>query len=260
MKHTYIVHGMHCGACAAKVTEALESVTQVQDAQVSRDPPRATVTMRSHASTDTLNAALARKGQYTLTDVAPQPQPDAPPSKQRSEAAESVSPTSAGLPDENDESLYPLILIVGFILGTVVLIEVFSEAPSWMRGMRHFMAGFFIVFGFFKLLDPPGFVSAFRGYDLLARRSMAWAWAYPYVELTLGVAYLGNLWPIATNATTLVLMLIGAAGVLRALLDKRAIRCACLGTALNLPMTKVTLVEDLTMAVMAGVMLLLHLW
>jgi hypothetical protein len=48
---------------------------------------------------------------------------------------------------------------------------------------------------------------------------------------------------------------VGAVGVLRVLLDKRSIRCACLGTALNLPMTKVTLIEDLTMAAMAAVML-----
>ena len=54
-------------------------------------------------------------------------------------------------------------------------------------------------------------------------------------------------------------MLVGAAGVLKALLDKRAIRCACLGTALNLPMPKATLVEDLTMAAMAGTMLALTL-
>jgi hypothetical protein len=55
---------------------------------------------------------------------------------------------------------------------------------------------------------------------------------------------------------TLILMLIGSIGVLRALLDNRAIRCACLGTALNLPMTTVTLVEDLGMAAMAAAMLL----
>jgi hypothetical protein len=51
-------------------------------------------------------------------------------------------------------------------------------------------------------------------------------------------------------------MVVGAIGVLKALLDKRAIRCACLGTALNLPMTTITLVEDLGMAAMAAVMLL----
>lgn len=71
----------------------------------------------------------------------------------------------------------------------------------------------------------------------------------------LGVAYLLAWAPIVTNSVTLVLMLAGATGVLKALLDKRSIRCACLGTALNLPMTKVTLVEDLTMAAMAAVML-----
>ncbi|MHA7813102.1 MAG: MauE/DoxX family redox-associated membrane protein [Phycisphaerales bacterium] len=159
--------------------------------------------------------------------------------------------------DSPPESLYPLFLIVGFILGVTSLV-------AWSTGnwqvepmMRHFMAGFFIVFSFFKLLDPPGFVSAYRGYDLLARRSVAWAWAYPYVELALGVMYLMAWLPMTTNIITLILMLIGAAGVLKSLLNKRAIRCACLGTALNLPMTKVTLVEDLTMAVMAGVMLLI---
>jgi hypothetical protein len=159
------------------------------------------------------------------------------------------------MPEEQPESVYPLLLIVGFITGTVLLIAIASGVFEPMVMMRHFMAGFFIVFGFFKLLDPPGFVSAYRGYDLLARRSAAWAWSYPFVEVALGAAYLLNLWPIIVNSITLVLMLIGAAGVLKALLDKRAIRCACLGTALNLPMTKVTLVEDLTMAAMAAVML-----
>lgn len=125
--------------------------------------------------------------------------------------------------------------------------------------MRHFMAGFFLTFSFFKLLDPPGFVSAYRGYDLLAHRSKVWAWSYPYIELALGVLYLINLFPLGVNVVTLGLMLIGAAGVLKALLDKQAIRCACLGTALNLPMTKVTLVEYLTMAVMAAAMLIAHL-
>ena len=94
--------------------------------------------------------------------------------------------------------------------------------------MRHFMAGFFIVFSFFKLLDPPGFVSAYRGYDLVARRVPAWGWAYPFVELALGVAYLLAWAPVVTNIITLVLMLVGAGGVLKALLNKRAIRLAIL--------------------------------
>jgi hypothetical protein len=128
-----------------------------------------------------------------------------------------------------------------------------------MTMMRWFMAGFFLAFSFFKLLDVQGFVTAYRGYDLLAKRSRTWAYAYPFVELALGALYLVNVYPIWVNVFTLVIMLVGAAGVLRALLDKRQIRCACLGTALNLPMTKVTLIEDLTMAAMAGAMLVWRL-
>jgi hypothetical protein len=119
------------------------------------------------------------------------------------------------------------------------------------------MAGFFLVFSFFKLLDLRGFAGVYRSYDVVARAWPAWGFIYPFAELALGIAYLLNLNPIATNIVTLTLMLVGAVGVLKALLDKRAIRCACLGTALNLPMTTITIVEDLGMAAMAAVMLVI---
>ncbi|HYF54378.1 MAG TPA: MauE/DoxX family redox-associated membrane protein, partial [Salinarimonas sp.] len=121
--------------------------------------------------------------------------------------------------------------------------------------MLDFMAGFFLVFSFFKLLDLRGFADAYRSYDVIARRSRLWALAYPFVELALGVAYLLRWQLTVVNAVTLVLMIVGSVGVVRALLQKNRIRCACLGTALNLPMTTVTLVEDLGMAAMAALML-----
>ena len=240
MQHEYIVEGMHCRSCVAKIEQALTEADGVQSATVTLSPPRAEVVMSEHVATERLNEAVASRGDYQLKESHDKTDQDP--------AAETAT-------QQPPESLYPLFLIVAFIAGVVVLIAAAGGAFELGTMMRHFMAGFFIVFAFFKLLDPPGFVSAYRGYDLLARRSEAWAWAYPYVELGLGVAYLLNFAPVVTNTVTLVLMLVGAAGVLRAILDKRAIRCACLGTALNLPMTKVTLVEDLAMAAMAAGML-----
>jgi hypothetical protein len=75
------------------------------------------------------------------------------------------------------------------------------------------------------------------------------------VELGLGVAYLAGLAPVATNLVTLVVMLIGLVGVSQALLQKRRIQCACLGTVFNLPMSRVTFIEDGLMAAMAATML-----
>jgi hypothetical protein len=68
-------------------------------------------------------------------------------------------------------------------------------------------------------------------------------------------AYLVRLAPVVTNLVTLVVMLMSIVGVTQALLQRRRIQCACLGTVFNLPMTKVTFLEDALMAGMALVML-----
>lgn len=247
---TLKISGMRCGGCATKISESLLKLESVDSVDVLPQKGEAVITGSEVPGDDALGDAIASAGEYTLTSV----------DKAAHSSAISDKPAhqhNAIAAQESEESLYPLFLIVGFIAGVTLLVAVNTGDWSTEPIMRHFMAGFFIAFSFFKLLDPPGFVSAYRGYDLIARKIPVWGWAYPFVELTLGIAYLLAWVPIATNAVTLVLMLVGAAGVLKALLDKRAIRCACLGTALNLPMTKVTLVEDLTMAGMAAAMLAL---
>ena len=148
-----------------------------------------------------------------------------------------------------------IFLIVGYIIGVVVFAGYSSDNLSYSWLMRQFMAGFFITFSFFKLLDLEGFVSAFRGYDLVARRYPAYGWAYPFIELMLGVSYLTGILLVPAYIATIIIMGVGAIGVLKVLLNKNSIQCACLGTVLNLPMTKVTLIENTTMVVMAAVML-----
>ena len=249
---TLRISGMHCGGCANKISASLLKLDGIESADVSPQRGEAVILGSPLPDDENLRDAVASAGDYALTSV-----DEAEPAAAASEP--STHQHHAMVDEQPNESLYPLFLIVGFIAGVTLLVAVSTGDWSAEALMRHFMAGFFIVFSFFKLLDPSGFVSAYRGYDLIARKVPAWGWAYPFVELTLGVAYLLACLPIGTNAVTLVLMLVGAAGVLKALLDKRAIRCACLGTALNLPMTKVTLVEDLTMAAMAAVMLVLLL-
>lgn len=248
MKTSYEIQGMHCAGCAAKIAGVLRSMEGVRNADVSIDTRLATLEVDTPVDLDRLRREVATAGDYQVHPVA---------SHDRHSGAQ-PSPDATHIDEpQSRESLYPLVLIVGYILGVVLLIALATGNWAVEAMMRHFMAGFFIVFSFFKMLDLPGFASAYRGYDIPARAFPAWAWAYPFVELGLGVAYLLAIAPVATNLVTLIVMLVGAAGVLRALLDRKRIRCACLGTALNLPMTKVTLIEDLTMAGMAGVMLVL---
>lgn len=246
------IEGMHCAGCAGKIRQALVERAGVMSAEVSPTDGVARVTLRDETEDAALSEAVESAGDYRVVGIE-----SVEVSQPGNAAAGHATIDHSAAPEESDERLYPLFLIVGYIAGVTLLVALATGDWSTMPMMRHFMAGFFIVFSFFKFLDLPGFVSAYRGYDLVARRARVWGWVYPFVELGLGIAYLLAWWPLWTNVVTLVLMLVGAAGVLKALLDKRAIRCACLGTALNLPMTKVTLVEDLTMAAMAAVMIVL---
>ncbi|MBX9734623.1 MAG: hypothetical protein K2X37_11235, partial [Chitinophagaceae bacterium] len=62
--------------------------------------------------------------------------------------------------------------------------------------------------------------------------------------------------PILTNTVTFVVMTVSIIGVLQSVLNKRKIKCACLGAVFNLPMSTITIIEDLLMIGMSGVMLL----
>ncbi len=119
------------------------------------------------------------------------------------------------------------------------------------------MGGFFIVFSFFKMLNLRGFASSYASYDVIAKRWMPYGYVYPFIELALGVAFLLRFKPFATNLATVVVMAISSIGVIQSLLQKKKIQCACLGTVFNLPMSSVTLIEDLLMVGMAVAMLTL---
>ena len=126
-----------------------------------------------------------------------------------------------------------------------------------MAFMQLFMAGFFLAFSFFKMLDIAGFADSYSGYDLLAKRWKGYGYIYPFIELALGIAYLTDFQPYATNIITIAVMGFSTIGVMQSVLNKQEIRCACLGTGFNLPMTTVTIIEDLLMVAMAVGMLFL---
>jgi hypothetical protein len=120
----------------------------------------------------------------------------------------------------------------------------------------HLMAGFFLVFGSFKLFDLQGFRDAYATYDLLAKYWYWYGYIYPFLELGLGFAFLFQFGVTPALWFSLILMGFSSLGVIKSILRKQKIRCACLGTTLNLPMSTITLLEDLSMVMMALGMLI----
>ena len=75
------------------------------------------------------------------------------------------------------------------------------------------------------------------------------------IELALGLGYLSFIWPFAVYIVTIIVLGIGAIGVIKALVKGLDLRCACMGTVLDVPLSTVTLTEDLGMVTMALVLI-----
>lgn len=159
-------------------------------------------------------------------------------------------------PNYTVKDFLPLIIIF-IIIGLITLIHQLYFGWNTVESMRIAMAAFFLIFGFFKVINLVGFARAYHKYDLIAQRYYWYGYVYPFLELLLGTAYLIKWRPFETNVFTLVLMLVSAAGVFNELRKGKTVICACVGAVFKIPMTYVTLAEDLIMAVMALVMLLI---
>lgn len=236
MTHSYTIQGITCESCVAKVKSKLLIHPDVLSADVKLEGQRAVITMQKHLSETELQEAIGVDSKYKISaDTS-----DQSPHNMKTEETTSWLKTYK-----------PLLLLTGFIAGVSIL----TAHGSLHSGMNIFMAGFFLVFSFFKLLDIKGFANSYAMYDVLAMKVPAYGFVYPFLELALGVAFLTGFNPFITNWVTVIVMGFSSIGVIQSVLKKRKIQCACLGAVFNLPMSTVTIIEDLLMVGMAGYML-----
>ncbi len=146
------------------------------------------------------------------------------------------------------QKLLPLFLVFLFIFTFPVIRQI--NGVNGMLYMMDFMGIFFLVFGMFKLLDLKGFVVGFQQYDFVARRFPAYGYAYPFIEIGLGILYLMGYMFLWQNILVAILATIGIYTAYKYTDHKDDIRCVCLGTMFDLPMTWVTLSENALMLVM----------
>ena len=147
------------------------------------------------------------------------------------------------------------------IFGYITIAAIFSAINPWNTSdfMLNFMGLFYIVFSFFKLLDVKGFAMSFGMYDPLSKVIPTYGFVYPFIELALGIFFLMRFQIFVSLAITLIILGITTVGVAKSLLDKKSIQCACLGSVLNLPMTKATFIENSIMILMAILMIFNYL-
>ncbi len=239
MRQNYHIQGMTCSSCVAKVTKALQEVDGVTDVTIDLDNKEAQIEMDQTISERALQEALAKK--YTITATP------------KENIFSSVAPGSKATNPSKLQQLQPLLIILGYI--AIASLMLHYKQWQWRAFMLDFMGLFYIVFSFFKILDLKGFPASFSMYDPLAQRLSAYGYIYPFIETALGLMLLMRFEIKIALIATLVILGITTIGVAKTLLDKKKIQCACLGTALKLPMTQATLIENVLMIGMALLML-----
>jgi copper chaperone CopZ len=236
---TYNVTGMSCGGWVNRVKTTLQSFGT--DVAVTLNTPQAIFT-DSTASLDDLNQSLSQISSYTLTANNPSP------------STTITTETSTWF-----EIFRPLLLVFAYLLLISLALEWTHGDFQLHRFMPNFMGGFFLAFSFFTLLDLGGFTNTYAMYDILAKRLPQYGYVYPLIELGLGISYLLDGISVVLNTITFVVMSFSTLGVIIAVSNRQKIRCACLGEVFNLPMSTVTIVEDVLMAAMALWMVMIML-
>ena len=235
MQQTYSVQGMTCQGCVASIREKLSKVDGVLGVVVDLEKGEAAMEVSKSLSLEEIQTALPAK--YTI-----------------SEKRNVLSSRESSEKKSKWGQLHPLFLIFAYLFAASFLLNYKDWSTS--EAMLDFMGLFYIVFSFFKFLDLKGFPESFRMYDPLAKVLPAYAWMYPFIELGLGLMFLMRIQISTALWVTVIILGITTIGVTKALLDKKSIRCACLGTALKLPMTEATFIENAVMLIMAVFMLI----
>ncbi len=233
---------MTCDSCKSTILQNLNELQEIEAVEVDRDKGEAIIFMTNNIEISKLQNALPSKFLISEKEI----------------DNFSVSSNKSTLEIDQEQSklqqLKPLLIILTYISVASILMNYKNWNSS--EAMMDFMGLFYIVFSFFKMLDLKGFPESFRMYDPLAKRLPIYGRIYPFIETGLGLMLLMRYEVKIALIITLFVLGVTTIGVTKTLLDKKSIRCACLGTVLKLPMTEATFIENIIMIVMAISMLI----
>jgi glutaredoxin len=157
-------------------------------------------------------------------------------------------------PDPKEGATYqPIIAVFGVTLGmALTTCWGTTGALSIPRVLELFVAFSMCVLGILKLSDLLSFATGFVQYDLLAQRYVPYATLYAFIEAGAGILMIAGLATMVVAPVVLIASIIGAISVFKAVyIEKRSLRCACVGGNSEVPLGFISLTENLMMMAMA---------
>ena len=232
MKSILQISGMTCEGCRSSIEDKLSTLDGVDKVHVDLTRGQAVIYSKNPVSLSLIKETLPPK--YSLINE---------------EDVNLDTHDDITIKASKIQQLKPLFIILGYIFIASILLNY----KNWnlTNAMLDFMGLFYIIFSFFKILDIKGFSMSFRMYDPLAKQAPIYGYIYPFIEVLLGMMFLIRFEVNIALILTVIVLGITTIGVTQTLINKRSIKCACLGTTLNLPMTEATIIENALMIIMA---------
>ena len=155
--------------------------------------------------------------------------------------------------DANAISYIPVVAVFAMTALMASAVGFASDTLANVRTVERFIAFSMCVLAILKLRDLESFSNMFLGYDLLARRWVRYAYLYPFAEAIAGVLMIaGGVLGLVAAPIALFIGMIGAWSVFSAVyVEKRELKCGCVGGDSNVPLGLISLTENLMMVAMA---------
>ena len=237
MQAIYKVEGMTCQGCADNIQSGLNNQSFVTKANVSLQESKLTIEADSGIDINSLNSIVTTLGNYKLR------------------------PNTTNIFSEIINyftSKKPIVIALSIVILSSLAMQTSDETFSLNKWFMSYMGIFFIIFSFLKLLNVSGFSMTFKKYDLISKIIPAYANSYPFIELSLGIIFLTQTQSILiyANVLTLIFMISQTIGIIKSLSKSEQIQCACMGSAVDVPLSSLTVAENIIMIAMATYMII----
>ena len=237
MQAVYKVEGMTCQGCADNIQNGLNNQSFINKANVSLQESKLTIDSDSTLDINSLNSIVSTLGNYK------------------------IRPNTTNILSEIVNyftSKKPIVIALSIVILSSLAMQISDETFSLNKWFMSYMGIFFIIFSFLKLLNVSGFSMTFKKYDLISKIIPPYATSYPFIELSLGIIFLTQTQSILiyANAFTIIFMVSQTIGIIRSLSKSEQIQCACMGSAVDVPLSSLTVVENITMIAMATYMII----
>ena len=249
-KYNFFVSGMTCNSCVNEIKSAIKNAYPQATVDLSLNTKELIITTNLQIELSKLNNIVGGLGDYKIND----------------KKSPNIDFIRFNL-EKKDKTLLnkiynyfndkkPLIIALFVVIASSICLSINSDRhDSFNKFLSYYMGMFFIVFSFLKLLSVKGFASSFSKYDIISKKIYKYSLIYPFIELFLGLYYLSGNTTLFVSIFVILIMLSQTYGVTKIVFNKKNIRCACMGEAISLNISEVTLLENIIMIFISSYMI-----